>query len=284
MNYAVALKGNLDRRLPGKVVYMPKWSTASRKIDWRARGKKPNALLLHHTAGAATDSTDPKHKGNQKGANAGIINFVQSHYPVPAANFTLDRDGTVYVHSAYPVWHAGLGDFKGQEPWNRLGIFKDAGNDYMLGVEIVSKGVKKDYTAAQQESLVALMAAVGAASGWDGYNLLRHPRHKDWAPRRKVDIVYTQPEVDEMVAKYHKYWDGVVPLLENVKVAQDTGIKNDAAWRVACRLKDLGHYEGEPLPNGQQGYPRKAISAFQKSVAGESTGNYGPKTHAALFG
>ena len=35
------------------------------------------ALMVHHTAGAATSSTRASHPGNQKGANKGVINYVQ---------------------------------------------------------------------------------------------------------------------------------------------------------------------------------------------------------------
>ena len=182
----------------GKVILKPRWSVVQNGTDWRGKDRLPVALVLHHTAGAATDSTNPKHPGNQHGANDGIINFVQSHYRVPAANFTLDRDGCLVVHSAWPVWHAGLGSFKGKRPWSALGIPDNLGNNYMLGVEIVSKGRKKDFTPAQTEGVAKLLRACADACGWEpprgAKSLIRRPRHKDWTSR-KVDIVYTQPEI-----------------------------------------------------------------------------------------
>lgn len=177
------------------VVFMQGW-TRQRRVPW-AKGT-PVALLLHHTAGAVTDSVNPKHPGNQTGANAGQVTFIQNHYEVPAANFTLDRDGTLYVHSAYPIWHAGLGSFRGKKPWNTLGVPDDRGNDYMLGVEIVSKGLKKDFLPAQKDGVAKLLKASGKASGWRhprGWkSLVRRPRHKDWTTR-KVDIRYDNAEV-----------------------------------------------------------------------------------------
>jgi hypothetical protein len=104
----IGLKKALDKNLPDRVVYMKGWGVKQRG-SWAGSPALPVALLLHHTAAAATESTSPTAKGNQKGANNGIINYIQNHFKVPAANFTLDRDGTVYVHSAYPVWHAGYG-------------------------------------------------------------------------------------------------------------------------------------------------------------------------------
>ena len=192
------LQRSLNKELPGKVTYLIDWKK-SRTGKWLGPDNAPVALLLHHTAGAATESTDPKAAGNKKGANAGVISYVQTHYPVPAANFTLDRDGTVYVHAAYPIWHAGLGTFRSKTPWNVLGVVNDLGNRYMLGVEIVSKGKKKDFTAAQKQSLVRLQEACGQAAGWPVEKrraIVRHPRHKDWTDR-KIDILYEQAEVQK---------------------------------------------------------------------------------------
>jgi len=157
--------------------------------------------VLHHTAAAATNSVNPAAKGNLKGANDGVINFIQTHYDVPAANFTLDRDGTVYVHCAYPIWHAGLGSFKGKKPWNSLGIPDNLGNNYMLGVEIMSKGLSKDFTLAQKKGVAALLRACREPSGWSNSAILRRPRHKDWTTR-KIDIVYTQAEVTDWISTY----------------------------------------------------------------------------------
>lgn len=168
------------------VHFMPGWDKKARGIGWAKR--LPVALLCHHTAGAATDSTNPNHKGNQHGANDGQIRFVQSHYKVPAANFTLDRDGCLYVHSAYPVWHAGKGSFAGVKPYDSLGIPKDMGNDYMLGVEVVSKGIKKDFTSAQKWALGRLANACQDASKWKGFKK-RLPNHRTWTSR-KVDTRY----------------------------------------------------------------------------------------------
>lgn len=200
MSFDDRLACALEQRLGKKVEFMTGWSQKRRGISWRRKGK-PVALMVHHTAGAATQSRNPKNAGNQKGANAGVIRFVQSHYKVPAANFTLDRDGTVYVHSAWPVWHAGRGSFKGVKRFARLNIPDDAGNDYMMGVEVVSKGRKRDFTAAQKESLGKLANAVKDAAGWKGF-YMRLPNHKTWAPRRKIDSRYTLKALRRWAARY----------------------------------------------------------------------------------
>lgn len=197
MAFRNRLKRALDEQLPGQVVYMKGWRKIKR-VRWQGPGHRPVALMLHHTAGAATESTNPAAKGNQKGANAGVIRYIQTHFRVPAANFTLDRDGTVYVHSAYPIFHAGLGTFTGKSPWDILGVRPNQGNDFMLGVEIVSKGRRKDFTKAQKDSLKRLQEACGMAAKWPHPKRraqVRRPRHADWTPR-KIDILYSQKEVD----------------------------------------------------------------------------------------
>jgi hypothetical protein len=181
------------------VVLMPKWSEVRNGTEWRGKSGKPLALVLHHSAGAATSSSNPKHAGNQRGANKGVINFIQSHYRVPAANFSLDRDGCLYLHNAWPVWHAGLGSFRGKKPWSALGIPDNLGNNYMLGVEIIDKGLAKTFTQAQKDGVAALLRACADASDWDKprgpKSLIRRPQHRDWAGNRKVDLRYSNADV-----------------------------------------------------------------------------------------
>jgi hypothetical protein len=79
-------------------------------------------------------------------------------------------------------------------------------------------------------------------------------------------------------------WDGVVPQIKNVnEAAANSSVRNVAAWRVAARLKDLGFYKGTLNERGKQGYPRKAVIAFQKAQGWKGSGNYGEQTHKALF-
>lgn len=188
MTWARKLEQALTARLGDKVVFIDGWREVKRK-PWPRTGV-PVALMAHHTAGAATDSTSPTHPGNRKGANMGVVRFVQNAGGIPKSNFTLDRDGTVYVHNAWPVHHAGLGSFKGVKQFAGLMIPDDAGNDYMLGVEIVSKGLKRDFTKAQKDSFGLLANACREAAGWRGF-YMRLPNHKTWAPSRKIDTRYT---------------------------------------------------------------------------------------------
>jgi hypothetical protein len=192
VTYAQALRAALLNQL-GKdwVVFMPKWDV-QRRVAWQGAGHVPSALMLHHTADC---------KGNATGANRSIIDYIQNHYEVPAASCTLDRDGRVYVHSAYPIWHAGLGTFAGKSPWSALGIRADTANDHVGGVEVMSAGLKKDWTIAQQDSLPFLLRSWRDAAGWANIGLLRRPQHKDWTTR-KIDTKYSNAEIGAMILKY----------------------------------------------------------------------------------
>jgi hypothetical protein len=308
MTFPRHLKRALDSRLGTKVKYFNNWQSDYTGA-WKGPGGMPVGLVLHHTAGAATDSTDSKHPGNQPGANSGVVNFVQTHFRVPAANFTLDRDGTVYVHAASPVWHAGEGTFVGKPPWSSFGIPQNDANRWMLGVEVVSKGRKKDYTKAQIDSLVALIRACRDAAEWNHTGTKYLPRHKDWAGPRKVDIVYDNNEVQGWIAERSEpkpppaptpppppppptpqpsgpLWDGKVPDYDAIIKAQNEGTANPAAHRLACRLADLGFFKGTPAPRYEQGYPRRAVRAYQEHHGFKVPvpGNYGPVLHKRLFG
>lgn len=198
MSFARRLKRSLETHVPGKKVKYFKGWRKNYTGPWRGPNALPVALMLHHTAGAATDRRAPAAAGNQPGANQGIVNYVQHHFRVPAANFSLDRDGTVWVHAANPVWHAGVGSFKDKKPWSLFKIPDNQGNRYMMGVEIVSRGLKKDFTAAQIAALKGLQEAVGEAANWPVRKrraMVRRPRHKDWT-RRKIDIIYEHSEID----------------------------------------------------------------------------------------
>ena len=199
VTYAARLRKALGKELPGKVVYFNGWNKI-KTGRWKGAKRRPLGLMLHHTAAAATESPNPAHPGNQKGANNGVINYIQTHFRVPAANFTLDRDGTVYVHAAYPVWHAGLGSFRGKKPWGIMGIPDNAANDYVLGVEIMSKGRRKDFTAAQKASLAALIRACSQATAfeWEPLWLKNRPQHKDWTDR-KIDTRYSNDEIKKWI-------------------------------------------------------------------------------------
>jgi N-acetyl-anhydromuramyl-L-alanine amidase AmpD len=67
-------------------------------------------------------------------------------------------------------------------------------------VEIVSKGLKPDFTAAQMQSVDDLNCALRSAAGWTGFKF-RIANHKDWAPLRKIDTRYPWEQFVEQAKK-----------------------------------------------------------------------------------
>ena len=189
MSFHTDLRAALVKQL-GKenVTFYPGWDTKQRGFTW-TEGGKPTALMVHHTAGAATTSTDPKNKGNSKAADQPQATFVQNQYQVPSANFTVGRSGHVWVHAVYPAWHSGVGSFKGKPPYDTLGCKDNAAADTVMGVECVSKGLKQDFTSAEKWALGRLANACRDASGWAGFTK-RLPNHKTWTTR-KIDTQYS---------------------------------------------------------------------------------------------
>ena len=270
-----------------KVKFWPGWKNTWHGMDrWAGNEGRPVALILHHTAGASTSSTDPNHAGNKCSADDGQAKFVNRHpsFNSPASQFTIRRCGQLDVNTMNPCYHAGEGSFNGT-PWKSLGISTNSANRYLMGVEIVSKGLKDDLTDAQWETLARLYHALAQLADWGDDISLRTPRHKDWTPR-KVDIKASRKRIEEQIVKYTRHWDGQVPDIEGIYNAEkDPSLKNPAAWRLACRLADLGFFKGAPV-KGEQGYPTKAVAAWQasKGYDVQPPGKYGPVAHDKIFG
>lgn len=78
-------------------------------------------------------------------------------------------------------------------------------------------------------------------------------------------------------------WDGVAPYYDYLADAEQSGAKNRATWRLACRLAELGFYEGKVLPEGQQAFPSRAIREMQNYMGWDRLDKYAPRTHRAIF-
>lgn len=117
-----------------KVNWRKGWRSTWHGMDKWAQGK-PVALMLHHTAGAQTESLDPDNPGNQCEADDGVAKFVWRHpeFNSPASQFTLRRCGMLDVNAYLPCYHAGRGDFSGTQ-WAKHGIPKDSANHHLAGV------------------------------------------------------------------------------------------------------------------------------------------------------
>lgn len=77
-------------------------------------------------------------------------------------------------------------------------------------------------------------------------------------------------------------WDGKVPFFDVLMDNAKTGQPTKATWRLACRLKELGFYDGKVLPEGQQAYPKNAIRKMQDYMGWERR-DYDAKTHKAIW-
>lgn len=130
----------------------------------RPDGVTPSLLILHYTgmrdgAAALARLTDPASQ-------------VSAHY-------TVDEDGTVYVHVAEDrrAWHAGVARWKGEGDVNSRSV----------GVEIVNPGHEfgyRPFPIAQMQAVAALSAAIMARWGMAPRAVLGH---SDVAPTRKQD-------------------------------------------------------------------------------------------------
>ena len=261
------LKAHLDAG-PLKVKFEKDWDKDS--VNPYGTSFKPISVLLHHTAG--TNSLAFMMKG--------------SYPPVRNAQFLVDRDGTIHciANSAY---HAGKGEWE----FPGFTVPKDDGNRFMYGIEIESLGTsdsvtdgskdKDGMTAVQVTASAQLTAELCKLMGVDTEYVIRH---KDYAGPRKVDVKqslkYWRKRVDEFMSNQ---WDGKVPDIEGIYAAEsNSSLKNPASWRLACRLKDLGHFSGDPV-KGEQGYPRRAVESFNANTQMSEKGAWGPRAHEKVF-
>ena len=255
------------------------------RSGWSGKNGNPQGLLLHHNGGAATESTAAKdNKDCSKDENGAKYVWRHPEFNSPASQFFLRRCGQLDIMAYTQCYHAGNGSLANTE-WSGHNIPKDSANGYLMGVEIASKGKKNDFTEAQWQTLTKLAMTLKELYGWKDLSTYYFPRHKDWAGSRKNDIQASNKFVQGKFDEYgsDKMWDGKVPDIEGIYAAEaDSSLKNPAAWRLACRLKDLGHYKGDPV-KGEQGYPRKAVESFNANTNMEDKGKYGPRAHEKIF-
>lgn len=162
------------------VDFVKGWDTD--RVDPYNGSSNFKGILLHHTAG--TNSLN-------------YICFGTRYAPVRACHFLVGRDGTVFV-VAKGAYHAGTGGpYTFKRPSGRTTtVAKNKGNQGLWGIEIESLGrsARIDGTAGgmttdQVVSTAMLCVALMDASraGLASWPVNRVIRHKDWAPRRKID-------------------------------------------------------------------------------------------------
>ena len=77
-------------------------------------------------------------------------------------------------------------------------------------------------------------------------------------------------------------WDKQVPFFDILQDAISANAANKATWRLACRLKELGFYDGKVAPEGIQKYPKNAIRTMQDYM-GWTRREYDEKTHRSIW-
>lgn len=219
------------------------------RVDgWENRGRgemgKILGVICHHTAG-------------QKAGNLpslGTLLNGRPDLPGPLAQLGLGRDGTWYVLAAGRCNHAGKGIWKGLTQ----------GNTNFIGVEAENTGGANDFPwpAVQVEAYHRGVAAILKHVG-------RGPEfcvgHKEWAlPRgRKSDPTL---EMDPFRTAVRAILDGTAPPPALIPPVEPPPAPGAPAGRPTLRRGDQG-----PL-----------VQQIQRKLGVDPTGNFGPKTEAAV--
>jgi len=283
------------------------WDTVGR--PWKGPDGSPGLMgsVVHHTSTASATGS--------KGCPS--LYWAVTAYELPVCNLLVGRGpGDTYLLSGGSAYHCGDGvtpHFLGSQ----RGYY---GQTRLWGIEIDDPGTStSSLTDYQIENVGRTLAALAALAGWDVTEAVgTHKCYTDgchgWQPKavptvaaggtrgRKNDTIdgawaewpassdvkpYNAPYWREQAnrwARRPETWDGTVPSLAAVQKADAEGLANKAAWRVACRLYDLG-FRPQPAPAGKQKYPAAAVMRFQAAQGWQNvTGEFGPNTQRRMFG
>ena len=260
------------------------WDTIGR--PWKGPDGSPGMTggVIHHTATASATGL----------SGCPSLYWAVSAYELPVCNFLQGRGpGDSYLLAAGSVYHCGDGG-----PVPALGIPDRGyyGQTRLFGTEIDDAGIRVgSITEFQISNVSKLYAALADLSGWNiDKSILTHKCYTDGChganPNgpspclgRKNDTIdgpwgsypgdskpapYNAPWWRENIKAAGKpqTWDGTVPSRTAATTAANNGLKNKAAWRVACRLYDLGQKAITPKPVGSQPYPLEAVKRYQKQI------------------
>lgn len=260
----------------------------SKGKDW-SNGMQ--ACVVHHTSTASAKD------GN--GAPS-LYWAVNAYAPMAVANQLVGKDpGTNWYLSAGATYHSGDGG-----PWSAVGV--GVGNVLhwrAWGIEIDDPGVGKTINSYQIEQVGRTLAALWDLNEWpeDGSRIITHGDWTDSGPYlgeksygpyryRKNDTLrqyYDQNFWRNEAKKYRiskQLWDGTIPSRAAATKSMQQDLANKAAWRVACRLYDLGARDRMPAELGKQKYPKAAVKKFQESVGIKADGISTTETWIKLFG
>lgn len=136
----------------------------SPNFDQRAGAGVPDILLMHYTG--------------MQSCGAAVERLTSAEARV-SAHYTVDEDGTVYVHvpEHLRAWHAGVSSWRGMTDINSRAV----------GIEIVNPGHEFGYRPfpdAQIEAVIALGQGIVKRHRIPARNVIGH---SDVAPSRKED-------------------------------------------------------------------------------------------------
>ena len=275
------------------------WDSVGR--PWRGPDGSPGLTgsVVHHTSTASATGS----KGTPS------LGWAVTAYDLPVCNMLIGRD-EVWLLSAGSAYHCGDGG-----PVPELGVPSRGflGQTRFFGIELDDPGVKTDsLTAFQVDQCARTLAALAELAGWDLNKAVgTHKCYTDgchgWNRRgpsatvgRKNDTIdgawrefpgsdkpkpYNAPfwRAAAKAAGVTDLWDGTVPARAAVVKSADEGVANKAAWRLACRLHDLG-FKDDVAPVGKQQYPTNAVARFREAKGLGRAGTYSQRTEQALFG
>lgn len=253
------------------------------------------AIVIHHTA-----NPNAGKPGNFKNILYWCTNAFK---PYMVSNQLAGKHpGENYILSAGGTYHSGLGG-----PWSAVGV--GVGNTLhwrAWGIEIDDAGTSNTINAYQIEQVARTIASFWDLCDWpdDGSRIVTHGDWTDSGPYlnepnygphryRKNDTLrqfYDQNFWRKEAAKYRlgaETWDGTVPSRAAATRSMTEKLNSKAAWRVACRLYDLGLTKKKPKALGEQPYPAAAVKRFQQDLnipVERKDGSPNKKTWIKLFG
>lgn len=172
------------------------------KVDPYGSGFQPVGVVWHHTA-CGTFS-----RGNMPSLN--WCRFPGQYAgKARACHIVVGRDGHLQIIAGRGAYHAGAG---GPMRVNGTYIPENLGNRYLIGIEIEASSTtkvrrknrqtpKNGMNPAQFEAVAKFCAALFDELGWDTAAAIRH---RDWAPKRKIDVGIPLSEIREKIDSYRK--------------------------------------------------------------------------------
>lgn len=172
------------------------------KVDPYGKGFQPLGVMWHHTA------CNPLATGNMPSLNW-VRNPGVYAGKARACHILVGRNGDMQIVAGRGAYHAGAG---GPMIVNDTEIPKDLGNRFLIGIEIEASSTTKinaknrrtpkhGMNPAQFEAVAKFCAALFDDLGWETNAAIRH---RDWAPRRKIDVGIPLKEIRDKINSYRK--------------------------------------------------------------------------------